>query len=135
VGRNLWELRIKSPNRKFSMVTSIRAAEQTLAAIRDFHLCGYIHRDIKPPNFAIGREADGDLHTIYIIDFGLSRRYRTADKDLRYQRRKVAFRGTTRYASIDALEMKEQSRKDDVESWWYMVVEWMVGQLPWEKFK
>ncbi|ETN70129.1 hypothetical protein NECAME_14967 [Necator americanus] len=52
-------------------------------------------------------------------------------KDLRYQRVKTAFRGTTRYASIDALALKEQSRKDDVESWWYMVVEWMVGQLPW----
>nr|CDJ85019.1 Transposase and Serine threonine protein kinase-related domain containing protein [Haemonchus contortus] len=135
VGSTLWDLRIKSPERKFSMVTSIRAAEQTLAGIRDLHLCGYIHRDIKPPNFAIGREEDGDLHTIYIIDFGLSRKYRTENNDLRHEREKVPFRGTTRYASISALELKEQSRKDDVESWWYMVLEWMIGELPWQKIK
>ncbi|KAK5982769.1 Serine/threonine-protein kinase [Trichostrongylus colubriformis] len=133
IGRSLWDLRIRTPKRKFSMVTSIRAAEQTLAGIRDLHMCGYIHRDIKPPNFAVGREEDGDQHTIYIIDFGLSRKYRTDDKDLRYQRIRVPFRGTTRYASIRALDSREQSRKDDVESWWYMVLEWMTGDLPWHK--
>ncbi|KAE9419294.1 hypothetical protein Angca_004458, partial [Angiostrongylus cantonensis] len=135
VGKNLWDLRHENPDRKFSMSTSIRAAEQTVAGIRDLHTCGYIHRDIKPTNFVIGREQDGDLHTIFIIDFGLSRRYRTIDKDLRYQREKVAFRGTTRYASVSALEMKEQSRKDDIESWWYMVLEWMIGKLPWRHYK
>ncbi|KJH43516.1 hypothetical protein DICVIV_10473 [Dictyocaulus viviparus] len=135
VGKNLWDLRLESLNRKFSMATSLRAAEQTLAAIRDFHSCSYIHRDIKPPNFAVGRDYDSDPHTIYIIDFGLARRYRTTDKDLRYRRERVAFRGTTRYASISALEMKEQSRKDDVESWWYMVVEWMTGELPWRHLR
>ncbi|KAJ1350453.1 hypothetical protein KIN20_006246 [Parelaphostrongylus tenuis] len=135
VGKNLWDLRLEIPNRKFSMATSIRAAEQTVAGIRDLHTCGYIHRDIKPANFVIGRGQDDNPHTIYIIDFGLSRRYRTADKDLRSQRERVAFRGTTRYASINALEMKEQSRKDDIESWWYMVLEWMIGNLPWQHYK
>ncbi|EYC30296.1 hypothetical protein Y032_0005g2566 [Ancylostoma ceylanicum] len=65
-------------------------------------------------------------------------------------REKAAFRGTTRYASIGALDMvsfnynsfdyldteiflkKDQCRKDDVEAWWYMVLEWMIGQLPWK---
>ncbi|CAJ0595818.1 unnamed protein product [Cylicocyclus nassatus] len=132
VGKNLWDLRMENPDRRFSMATSIRAAEQTLSGIRDLHICGYLHRDIKPPNFAIGREEDGNPHTIYILDFGLCRKYRTEEKDLRYMREKAAFRGTTRYASIGALEMKDQCRKDDVEAWWYMVLEWMIGQLPWK---
>ncbi|RCN43727.1 hypothetical protein ANCCAN_10291 [Ancylostoma caninum] len=151
VGKNLWDLRMENPERRFSMATGIRAAEQTLSGIRDLHICGYLHRDIKPPNFAIGREEDGNPHTIYILDFGLCRKYRTDEKDLRYMREKAAFRGTTRYASIGALEMvsfnqnslnylekidvflkKDQCRKDDVEAWWYMVLEWMIGQLPWK---
>ncbi|XGW24090.1 hypothetical protein V3C99_005921 [Haemonchus contortus] len=131
VGKNLWDLRMESVDRRFSMSTAIRAAEQTLSGIRDVHICGFLHRDIKPPNFAIGREEDNLQQTIYILDFGLCRRYRTDEKDLRYMREKAAFRGTTRYASISALEMKDQCRRDDVEAWWYMVLEWMTGQLPW----
>ncbi|EYC30299.1 hypothetical protein Y032_0005g2568 [Ancylostoma ceylanicum] len=76
VGKNLWDLRMENPERRFSMATGIRAAEQTLSGIRDLHICGYLHRDIKPPNFAIGREEDGNPHTIYILDFGLCRKYR-----------------------------------------------------------
>ncbi|VDO55682.1 unnamed protein product [Haemonchus placei] len=124
---------MESVDRRFSMSTAIRAAEQTLSGIRDVHICGFLHRDIKPPNFAIGREEDNLQQTIYILDFGLCRH----EKDLRYMREKAAFRGTTRYASISALEMvkayfkKDQCRRDDVEAWWYMVLEWMTGQLPW----
>ncbi|VDP59520.1 unnamed protein product, partial [Heligmosomoides polygyrus] len=128
----MWDLRMESVDRRFSMPTSIRAAEQTLSGIRDLHICGYLHRDIKPPNFAIGREEDNAQQTIFILDFGLCRRYRTDEKDLRYMREKAAFRGTTRYASISALEMKDQCRKDDIEAWWYMILEWMIGQLPWK---
>ncbi|KHJ82399.1 hypothetical protein OESDEN_17907 [Oesophagostomum dentatum] len=105
VGKNLWDLRVESPYRRFSLVTALRAAEQTLAGIRDLHICGYIHRDIKPTNFAVGRPEDNDQHTIYIFDFGLCRQYRCAGKDLRYQRVKAAFRGTTRYASVAALDL------------------------------
>ncbi|EYC35013.1 hypothetical protein Y032_1192g3741, partial [Ancylostoma ceylanicum] len=57
---------------------------------------------------------------------------RAEGKDLRLEREQAAFRGTPRYASITALSMKEQSRKDDLESWWYMIVELMVGRLPWQ---
>ncbi|CAJ0595736.1 unnamed protein product [Cylicocyclus nassatus] len=135
LGKNLWDLRVENMYHRFSLVTAIRAGEQTLAGIRDLHICGYIHRDIKPTNFAVGREEDGDQHTIYILDFGLSRQYRSSGKDLRYQRVRAAFRGTARYASIAALNQKEQSRKDDVESWWYMVVEWTTGYLPWRHCK
>lgn len=45
------------------------------------------------------------------------------------------FRGTTRYASITALRQLEQSRKDDVESWFYVTVEWTTGALPWKKLR
>ncbi|PIO64512.1 hypothetical protein TELCIR_13858 [Teladorsagia circumcincta] len=33
------------------------------------------------------------------------------------------------------LKMKEQSRKDDLESWWYMIIEFMLGKLPWADMK
>ena len=135
VGKNLWDLRMDQQDKKFSISTSMKVAEQTLAGIRDLHRAGYLHRDVKPPNFAIGRDEDGTYHTIYILDFGLCRRFRTDAKDLRMPREKAAFRGTTRYASLNTLQTKEQSRKDDIESWWYMILEFMIGNLPWKHCK
>ncbi|CAB3404797.1 unnamed protein product [Caenorhabditis bovis] len=135
VGQNLWDIRIKLPDRKYSMNTSLKIAEQTLAGVRDLHRVGFLHRDIKPPNFAIGREEDDTFHTIYVLDFGLCRKICTKGVDLRTPRVTCAFRGTTRYAALAAHEMMEQSRKDDIESWWYMVSEMLVFDIPWKQCK
>uniref|UniRef100_A0A0K0DF83 Protein kinase domain-containing protein n=1 Tax=Angiostrongylus cantonensis TaxID=6313 RepID=A0A0K0DF83_ANGCA len=105
VGKNLIDVLADCPDKKFSMVTALRVGEQTLAAIRDLHSCGYIHRNIKPDNFAIGREEDGNLHTVFLLDFKFARKFMTEGKDLRLQRQQAPFRGAPRYASITALSM------------------------------
>ncbi|CAI2349154.1 unnamed protein product [Caenorhabditis sp. 36 PRJEB53466] len=133
VGLNLWDLRMRIPDRKYSMGTTVRIGEQTLAALRDMHRVGVLHRDIKPPNFACGREEDDTLHTIFVLDFGLCRKIAKKGQDLRQPRKECAFRGTTRYASMAAHDNKEQSRKDDLESWWYMICEMMVFDIPWKQ--
>ncbi|KAK1802449.1 hypothetical protein P4O66_022105 [Electrophorus voltai] len=52
------------------------------------------------------------------------------------QPRNVAgFRGTVRYASVNAHKNKEMGRHDDLWSLFYMLVEFAVGQLPWRKIK
>ncbi|XP_076026808.1 tau-tubulin kinase 1 isoform X1 [Genypterus blacodes] len=54
----------------------------------------------------------------------------------RLQPRTVAgFRGTVRYASVNAHKNKEMGRHDDLWSLFYMLVEFAVGQLPWRKIK
>ena len=40
-------------------------------ALENLHKAGYIHRDIKPENIVTGSE--GDLHNLYLLDFGLSK--------------------------------------------------------------
>ncbi|EFP10594.1 hypothetical protein CRE_01171 [Caenorhabditis remanei] len=135
VGKNLWDIRVTQEGRKYTLSTTMKIAEQTLAALRDLHRVGYLHRDIKPPNFAAGREGEDDYHTVYVLDFGLCRRIALKGKDLRTPRKECAFRGTTRYASLAAHEGKDQSRKDDLESWWYMILEMIAEELPWKKLK
>uniref|UniRef100_A0A0M3HLB9 Protein kinase domain-containing protein n=1 Tax=Ascaris lumbricoides TaxID=6252 RepID=A0A0M3HLB9_ASCLU len=46
----------------------MRISQQALEGIWDLHLVGFIHRDIKPQNFAIGIGDKNDL--IYVLDLG-----------------------------------------------------------------
>uniref|UniRef100_A0A8C1WP28 Tau tubulin kinase 1b n=1 Tax=Cyprinus carpio TaxID=7962 RepID=A0A8C1WP28_CYPCA len=56
-------------------------------------------------------------------------------RDFLYPRTVAGFRGTVRYASINAHKNKEMGRHDDLWSLFYMLVEFTVGQLPWRKIK
>ena len=46
-------------------------ALQLIDRIEALHKIGYIHRDIKPDNMAVGMK--DKKKTIYLIDFGLSK--------------------------------------------------------------
>ena len=46
---------------------------QMLESIKGCHEMGYLHRDVKPSNFAMG--TDENRRRCYVIDFGLSKRY------------------------------------------------------------
>ncbi|MFH4982025.1 hypothetical protein AB6A40_008734 [Gnathostoma spinigerum] len=56
------------------------------------------------------------------------------DKGELLPRRSVAgLMGTIMYAPITAHSFYDQSRKDDLESWLYMLIEMLTGTLPWIK--
>ncbi|KAI6174049.1 Tau-tubulin kinase 2 [Aphelenchoides besseyi] len=133
LGRNLWDLRTERSDNRYTLSTSLKIAEQCLFAIEDLHQIGYLHRDVKPNNFAIGRPETGQQQIIHMFDFGLARKY--IDSENTKPRSNPPFRGTPRYASLAALKRKELSRKDDLESWFYMIVEWTTGLLPWTQLK
>ena len=72
----------------------------------------YVHRDIKPDNFRI---QDG---LVRMIDFGLASEY--LDKDGKHiPQTEISFCGTPNTGSISALEGKNHSRRDDLESLGY----------------
>uniref|UniRef100_A0A8R1UI97 Protein kinase domain-containing protein n=1 Tax=Pristionchus pacificus TaxID=54126 RepID=A0A8R1UI97_PRIPA len=122
VGPNLFDFRRKTMKGTTSPRTIIEVARQTLKAIESLHELGWLHRDLKPHNFAIGlppRDA-----TIFILDFGMARPYREKDGRIRAPRRSVPWKGTPRYASARALLCEEQSRRDDLVSWCFMILEY-----------
>ncbi|CCW60699.1 unnamed protein product [Phytomonas sp. EM1] len=135
LGPNLTELRRRSPHGTFNIYTTLKSGISCLMAIRGVHEQGLVHRDIKPSNFVTGLPGSPDRATCYLIDFGLARRYRRSNGELRPSRKNAGFRGTSRYASVASHQRLELGRVDDLWSLLFMLVEFATGTLPWRKYK
>lgn len=123
--------------RRLTPMCVMLLGEQMVDRIEYMHNKNFIHRDIKPDNFLIGRGKETDL--IHIIDFGLSKRYfyptkGTNGKHIPYKEGK-SLTGTPRYASINNHKGREQSRRDDIESIGYVLAYFARGKLPWQGLK
>ncbi|KAA6385689.1 MAG: putative Casein kinase 1, partial [Streblomastix strix] len=118
-------------NRKFSLKTVLMLAYQMVVLIEQLHRRNFIHRDIKPDNFLIG--FGKNLGQIHIIDFGLSKRYRSSETGEHIPCiMKSDITGTVRYCSINTHKGYEQSRRDDLEAVGYIIIYLMLGFLPWQ---
>ena len=133
LGKSLDKLFSES-NRKFSIKTVSQIAYQLIQRIEYVHSRGYIHRDIKPGNFLIGKNLD--TKNIYLIDFGLSKRYidKNTNKHILYKEGK-GLTGTARYVSLNTHYGIEQSRRDDIEGIAYNLIYFAKGKLPWQGVK
>ena len=120
--------------KKFSFKTGAMLAYQMISALQYIHEKHIIHRDIKPDNFVLGSD---DLNAyLYLVDFGLAKKYRSSKTLKQYPYiKKKKLTGTARYASIHAMEEMEQSRRDDLEAVGYVLMYFIRGNLPWQGLK
>ncbi|VDO70434.1 unnamed protein product [Heligmosomoides polygyrus] len=116
---------------RFSVPTALRVLQQTLRRLEVLHDAGWLCRDVKAPNFAIGLGNESGV--IYMLDFGFARKYKEANGEIIPPREAAALLGTFQYTSLASHGHRDQAPKDDLESWFYMAAELLKGPLPWSK--
>ena len=115
----------------FSLKTVCMLGYQMINSLEYIHEKHILHRDIKPDNFVMG--LDELSNNLYLIDFGLAKKYRSMTTLIQYPiSKKNKLTGTARYASINVLKGYEHSRRDDLESVGYILVYFLKGKLPWQ---
>jgi serine/threonine protein kinase len=112
----------------FSLVDSLLIGRKIVNILQYVHEKGLIHRDVKPENFVFGKDGE----SIYIIDFGLCRKY--MDENNRHIEMKTGktIIGTPNYVSLNVHNGFEPSRRDDLISVAYIILYLVNGSLPWQ---
>jgi len=124
-----------------------------LPLLREMHLCGVIHRDVKPSNCVRTGTTPTDRN-FKVVDFGLSKSFivpegdKTADKKhpwkpkstaggryyFRKERPDAEFRGTSMYASLRVHQLRDYARRDDIWGLMYVFCDLVSGGLPWMEY-
>ena len=130
LGKSIHKLLLKY-GKKLSMKDCCMMGVQMLDRLEFIHSKYVIHRDIKPDNFLIEKENES---LIYIIDFGLAKKYMSSrtGKHVKFSINKK-WSGTPNFASCNVCKGIEPSRRDDLESLFYVLLYIMKGSLPWQK--
>ena len=93
------------------------------------HNKSILHKDLKQENFWIRRKKKNFM--VYIIDFGLSKRFKNSKTGNIPFNKGKQLTGTVRYANIYTHLVKEQSIRDNLESIGYILIYFLTGNLPW----
>ena len=123
-----------SCNNKFTLLTTLMLAEKMISLIKFIHSRNYIHRNIKPAQFLMGRGLK--KNKVYITPFRGSKMYIDPTTDLHIPYIEgLEITGTPRFASINQLNGIESSRRDDIEGLGYTLVYFLKGSFPWDNIK
>lgn len=103
------------------MVASAVASIMLLTFHQFLHLCGVVHRDVKPENLMFDAS-----NRLKLCDFGLA-----AEKIGQFVKTRSNLAGTPRYMAPEAFKNEPCSEKIDVFALGMIIWEMYTGRLPW----
>ena len=121
--------KIKNHRGTFSLDVTLEIGIKIVNLLKSIHEMGLVHRDIKPDNFLFGLEERKTQ--LYLIDFGFCKSY-LDNKNHIEMKKNTNLIGSQSYASINAHNFDELSRRDDLESLCYMLIYFINGYLDWQ---
>lgn len=127
-GPSLYKLR-RFCGGKFSLLTVYRIGIEIIQSLKLIHKLGYIYLDIKDDNIALLSKPiiSKNISThITLIDYGFCEKYDKKEEN------SPRIHGNITFSSINALGGHPVSRKDDIISLCYFLVDLYLGSLPWD---
>ncbi|OHT01187.1 CK1 family protein kinase [Tritrichomonas foetus] len=127
-GPNLSTIAQRLPNGHFTRENMHLLFYEMLTILEQFHRTGYVHRDIKPQNFVTRFNGNSP---IVLIDYGISKLYVNSQNQHIEARGHAAAIGSLLYSSPNTADHMELSRRDDLYSLVYSVLDIGGVPLPW----
>ncbi|WEL39972.1 cGMP-depenedent protein kinase [Encephalitozoon hellem] len=112
--------------RFFTRKSATIVGKKLLSTIEYIHERGRLYRDLKPENVMFDYN-----NKVYLIDFGMSVPYLKKDGSHIPEAEGKSVSGTLWYMSINTHKGMEQSRRDDLESLFYLLILLYKSGLPW----
>ena len=106
--------------KKMHLTTILSFGQQMVQRLQYIHEKGFIHRDVKPDNFLF--DLNTDVNNMYLVDFGFCKQYLLPDGSHIPMKTKKQLIGTPNYVSINIHNGIEPSRRDDLESVGYIMI-------------
>jgi len=134
---DLWRSPSRRPHMHLSGQTLLRVGRGVLRLLRQLHLKGFVHNDIKPGNVLLGARSTFQPASLHLIDFGTCTKVEGhAGGDALDQVQDVSALGPIGSALFGAVAADDPGVRmrpaDDVESLAFTLAFLAAGSLPWE---